>query len=177
VSLETGQRIPYWLQERTIGRVPGSMLEKVVDAPLGDLFRFGPPNPAQKLFDTVSLGGSEALLDELQKSALLILSESFFSTCERGSSSVVRELCLSSLKLSDVIDGLGQALNDMAPVDAHRGGLQLLFDGREERWRHVTGNFGDVLRMPFMSFDERAELRKAAWSCKDHWFIGPVQVD
>ena len=157
VSLEIGQRIPYLLQEGTIGRVLGSMLEKVGDAPLGGLFRFGPPNPAQKFFDTVGLGGSQALLDEFQQSALSILNASFFSTFEHGPSSVVRELCLPGLKLSDVIDGLGETLDDMEPVDSHRGGLELLFNGREERWRHVKDNFGDVLKMPIMGFDERAE--------------------
>ena len=54
------------------------MLEKMGDAPLGGLLRFGPSNPAQKFFDTVGLGGSETLLDEFQESILLVLRAFFY---------------------------------------------------------------------------------------------------
>jgi hypothetical protein len=76
------------------------------DAPLGGLLRFGPPNPAQKFFNTVGLGGSEALLDEIQESAFLVLRAFFLSPLEHGPSGMVLQLCLLGLKLSDIIDGL-----------------------------------------------------------------------
>jgi len=97
------------------------MLEKMSDAPLGGLSRFSPPYPAQKFFDTLDLSGSEALLDKFQKSVLLVLRTSLFSALEHGPSGVVRQLCLSGFKLSDVIDGLSEELSDMEPINRHRG--------------------------------------------------------
>ena len=68
------------------------MLEKMGYAPLGGLLRFGPSNPAQKFFDTVGLGGSEALLDEFQESTLLILRAYCLGALEYGPTGVVRQL-------------------------------------------------------------------------------------
>jgi len=64
MPLKAGLCSAHGFQERSVGSVPGSMLEKMGAAPLGGLLRFGPSNPAQKFFDTVGLGGREALLDE-----------------------------------------------------------------------------------------------------------------
>jgi len=68
------------------------MLEKMGDSPLGGLLRFGPSNPAQKFFDTVGLGGSKALLDELQEGVLLILRACCLGALEHGPPGVVRQL-------------------------------------------------------------------------------------
>ena len=69
----------------------------------------------------------------------------------------------------------------MKPVDCHRGRLELLFDGGEERRRHVANYLDDVFRTAFMGFNERAELSQAflalTWSREDHGPVGTIQVN
>jgi len=68
----------------------------------------------------------------------------------------------------------------MEPVDCHRGGLELLFDGGEESRRHVADDLDDVFRTILMGFNERAELGQAFLalaSREDHGLVGAVQVD
>ena len=69
----------------------------------------------------------------------------------------------------------------MEPVDCHRGGLELLFDGGEESRRHVTDQLDDVFWTTFMGFNERAELGQAflalVGSREDHGLVGTVQVN
>ena len=69
----------------------------------------------------------------------------------------------------------------MEPVDCHRGGLELLFDGGEERRRRVADHLDDVFRTTFVGVNERAELGQAllalAGSREDHRLVGPALVD
>lgn len=66
MPLNAGQSAPHGLQQGTVGRVLGSMLEKMGNAPLGGLLRFSPPNSTQKFFDMRGLGGGKAALRECQ---------------------------------------------------------------------------------------------------------------
>ena len=69
----------------------------------------------------------------------------------------------------------------MEPVDYPRGELEIMYDCREERRRHVADNFDDVLETTILDFDERAEIRRGilalAGGRKDRRLIGSVQVD
>ena len=85
MPLKAGQCAAHGFQKGAVGRVFGGMLEKMGDAPLGGLLRFGPPSPTQKFFDTAGLGGgSEALLDEILESVLLIFRAYYLGVLEQG---------------------------------------------------------------------------------------------
>ena len=71
VPFETGQRISYWLQERTVGRLLAKMLEKVGDGYLAACLDSA-REPAQKFFDMVGFEGSEAPLNVFEESVLLM---------------------------------------------------------------------------------------------------------
>ncbi len=83
--------------------------------------------------------------------------------------------------LANVIDRLGEQLDDMEPADRHVGLLEGLADGRQEGRRHVADHLDDAVGLTTMGDQEVAEPGEASLALtgrdEDHGFLRAVQID
>ena len=159
MPFKAGHCAPHGLQKGTVRRVLGIMLGKTSDAPLGDLLRFGPSNPAQRFFDTVGIGGSEATLDGLQESVLLILRSYCLGAFQHGPTSVVGNFdCLASsfLTSSTALIKSWTTWNQPTVTEAD---LNFCSPASRKAGGHVAHDLDDVFRATFMGFNAKKVVR------------------
>jgi len=125
-------------------------------------------------------GGKAAGL-ELGERDALVVGEAGVAGLEDGPADGLGELAAARLGLAHLVDGGGEDLDDVEPVDGDGGFWEAGSECRREGRRHVTDNLGDTGRLAAMAEQEGPECRHAGLSLarrgEDHRLVGAVHVD
>ncbi len=135
--------------------------EKVCQPPACGLRCGGVADPAQQFLGAVGFGGGEAAGLQLFQRGSLSGGE-FLRALESGPADALGQGNAACFGAAHSIDGGGEDLHDMKPIDGDRGMGKVLRRGGEKGGGHVADDFGDACRLAAMLAQEGAE-RGDAW--------------
>ncbi len=138
-----------WRARRTGSRKdvigePAGVTQEVGDAPAGGLDAFGFADPAELFLDPPSDGGEQIRRFEFGERVGLCIGEAAIGPLQDGPAQGLGQLAVLGFGAADVIDGLGEHLHDVEPVDGDSGVFECLADGGDEGAAHVADDLDDA---------------------------------
>ena len=115
------QRTANGVEERGWVEAAGDMIDEAGDAPAGGLRGIGPSDPAQHLLRPIGGGGGEAAGLEFGQRDALVVAKVGVAGPEEGPADGLGELAAARLGLAHLVDGRGEDLDDVEPVDGDGG--------------------------------------------------------
>ena len=146
VVLEGGQRLADGVEDAVAGEALPGVAQEVGDAPTGGLSGLGVADPAESLLDPPGDGGEEVGRFEFGERLGLRRGETAAGALQDGLAQGLGQFAVLGFGATDVIDGLGEQLHDVEPVDGDGGVLEGLADGGEEGTAHVADDLDDAAR-------------------------------
>ena len=122
VGLDGGKRLTHWIEDRTGIEKVGGVAQEIGDPPASGLHRLRLPNPAQLLLDAPGDGGEQVGGLEFGQGGDLRFGEPTVCPLQDGPAQRLGQLAVPGFDPADLIDRLGEQLDDMEPcVDGPLG--------------------------------------------------------
>ena len=128
----------------------------------GGLRGVGMADPAQHLLGAVGGGGGEAAGLQFGQRDALLVGEVVVAGPEDGPADGLGELSAARLGLAHLVDGGGEDLDDVEPVDGDGGVGEAGGECCQEGWRHVADDLGHTDALSGMTSTPRAAAAFAA---------------